>query len=116
VSRTVGRRIEPGRSERAYATAPPAGSSLCRRPPVREVGQAPGVKVERPAGRTTFAPGAWSAWLRLGVGRGDDPASTSTTGNRAPRAAQGHPRAGAPAGGMIYRTRDLVSGAACQSP
>ena len=64
---------------RALPTVPPAGSSpLPSSCPGGEAGRAPGVEVERPAGRTTFAPGAWSAWLVLDVGRGDEPASTST--------------------------------------
>lgn len=67
----------------ATAHAPPNWSSRHRRPTHRGAGQAPRVKVERPAGRTTLARGAWSARLVLGRRRRDGQASTSAT--RQPR-------------------------------
>jgi len=49
----------------ALRTLRPVGSSRHRRPTLRGAGQAPRVKVERPAGRTTWTRGAWSARLCL---------------------------------------------------
>ena len=47
------------------AHAPPGWSSRHRRPTQRGAGQAAGVKMERPTGRTTLTPAAWPARLCL---------------------------------------------------
>src|SRR4051794_37666055 len=81
---------------------PLPGHPLCLRPTHRGAGQAPGVKVERATVRTIFAPGPGLLGLFWDEGRGDDPASISTTDNRWPSGGVAVPEPEAPAGGLFF--------------
>jgi hypothetical protein len=88
------------------ATTHPGSHPVCRRPTHRGAGVVQGVKVERPAGRTTLTP--WAATARLCLGRrrtGWEHPAHATLGRHSRTAPPPSRSLSAPAGGCSDRGR-----------